>query len=63
MSDRKLGIVTATNSSGTRIRFDGEESATQKRYMRLSSYTPVVGDRVMLVEISGTYVIIGKVIK
>lgn len=64
MSDSKLGTVTAfTSGTGTRVRIDGEDSATQKRYMRLSSYTPTVGDRVMLVQISGTYVIIGKVIK
>lgn len=41
--------------------FDGEETASQKQYAYLDSYTPAVGDRVLLASISGTYVILGKI--
>lgn len=41
---------------------DGESSPTTKDYMFLSSYTPVVGDRVIIEEISGSYVVLGAVV-
>lgn len=45
-----------------KVKFDGEEAASQKTYKRLGSYTLTNGDRVLLVRIAGTYVILGKVI-
>lgn len=54
----KLGKIDAN----LKVKFDGETVASTKVYKRLSSYTPVAADRVLLVAISGTYVILGKVI-
>lgn len=57
-----LGTITAyTSGTGVQVQVDGEDSGTTKNYQFLSSYTPAVGDRVILEEISGSYVIIGKV--
>lgn len=57
-----LGTVTERiNGQGARIVIDGEETATEKPYMWLSSYFPRVGDRVLIEEVSGQYVILGKV--
>ena len=56
-----LGTVRTTNNAGIQLQLDDEETATTKRYKRLSSYTPAAGDRVLIVKISGTYVILGKV--
>lgn len=54
-------IATITDVSGrTRVRFAGESQSTQKRYSYLSSYTPVVGDRVLMARVKGSYVILGK---
>ena len=56
-----LGTISSwTNNGGVTVTIDGEETATTKKYMWLASYLPVVGDRVLIEEISGTYVIIGK---
>ena len=56
-----IGVVTAT-SSGLKIKLSGEDTARAKSYKRLSSYTPAINDRVVLAKISGTYVVLGKVI-
>jgi len=62
MIEFKLSTVTSTNN-GVSVQFDGEISPSQKKYKRLSSYSsPAVGDRVLMVEIAGTYIILGKVV-
>lgn len=58
-----LGTVQAVdNTNGLSILLDSETEATTKDYKYLASYVPAVGDRVLIEQISGTYVIIGKVI-
>lgn len=58
-----IGTVNIyTANKGTRVVIDGETVRTSKYYRRLSSYTPYVGDRVLILEIAGTYLILGKII-
>jgi hypothetical protein len=58
-----LGKVSSTHSSGRpQIVFDGEDSASSKRYPYLSSYTPSANDRVLLVNVGGSHVVVGKII-
>ena len=57
----RLATVTST-SGGVSVQFDGETAPSAKKYKHLSSYTPAVGDRVLMAEIAGTYVILGKVV-
>jgi hypothetical protein len=60
-SQFKMGTVTAV-ASGIHVQFDGETSPSGKVYKKLSSYSsPVVNDRVLLLQISGTYIILGKI--
>ena len=54
----KLGTI-----ADGKVIFNGEESASERNYPRLGSYTPANGDRVMLAKIAGTYIILGKVMK
>lgn len=57
-----LGTIGSyTSGSGLTVTVDGEDSPTTKQYMFLNSYSPTVGDRVLIEEISGSYVILGKV--
>ena len=59
-----LGTVKAiTSGSGVTVQIDGESSATTKKYAYLSSYTPAVNDRVLIAEVGGSYVILGKIQK
>jgi len=56
-----LGTITTwTNNGGVTVTIDGEEAPTTKKYMWLNSYLPQVGDRVLIAEIGGSYVILGK---
>lgn len=58
----RLGTVTNLFENGTaQVRFDGEESPSQKQYAFLSTYRPAVDDRVFLATIGGTYVILGAI--
>lgn len=61
-SNFKLATVTALFDNNTaKLRFDGEETASEKQYAYLESYKPTIDDRVLLGVLGGTYVILGKV--
>lgn len=58
-----LGTISAyTSGTGVALTIDGESTPTTKKYLFLSSYTPVVDDRVLIEEIAGTYVVLGSVV-
>lgn len=60
----RLGTISSyAKGSGVTLTIDGEDSPTTKKYMFLSSYTPAVGDRVVVEETSDSYVVLGKVVK
>ncbi len=58
----KLGkVVDLFNDGKPKILFDGESVPSNKKYKELEGVTLNVNDRVMLVAISGTYIIVGKI--
>lgn len=59
----KLATVKEVSANGTKIKFDGENLVSEQYYSRLDSYTPANEDRVLLAQIAGTHVILGKVTK
>ena len=57
-----LGTVAAVDANnGITVIVDGEEVASEKKYSYLSSYVPAANDKVIIEEISGSYVILGKI--
>lgn len=56
----KIGKISGINSYGATVQFDGESESSSKYYKPLKSYTPTVGDRVILLGISGSYIILGN---
>jgi hypothetical protein len=59
----RLGKIDSAYVSGqSKVIFDGESVASGKSYPRLGSYTPLANDRVLMLCISGSYVILGKII-
>lgn len=58
-----LATVTAWSSAdGVAIRLDGQDAAMTKRYKTvLACMPPAVGDRVVVMKLSGTYVVLGKI--
>lgn len=55
-------VVTYIANQGINLMIDGETVRTTKRYRHLSSYTPSNGDRVLILEIAGTYIVLGKIV-
>ena len=60
MSDLLLGSITSTTGEGASVRIDGETSPTEKKYTFIQGYFPLVGDRVVIAEVGGQYVVLGK---
>ena len=56
-----LGVVSSI-TDGLFVRLNGEEQPREKSFKRIASYTPAVDDRVIIAKISGTYVVLGKVV-
>ena len=57
-----LATVCSVSSSGITLRFSGQSEASEKKYKRLiTGQSLSVGDRVLVVKMSGTYVVLGKV--
>lgn len=62
MNDIRLATVKST-SGGITVQFDGETSPSSKKYKRLASYSsPAVNDRVLMVAVGGSYVILDKIV-
>ena len=58
-----LGTISAVDAdNGLQLIIDGEDLPTTKKYTYMASYVPTANDRVLIEEINGSYVIIGKVI-
>lgn len=58
----RLARVTSSNGSGVFLQFYGDDTASQKPFKRLDSYTPSSGDTVLVQQINGSFVITGKVV-
>jgi hypothetical protein len=54
-----LPFVLGTIKGG-KIQFDGEDSTSYKTYKKLNNITLDEDDRVLLANVSGTFVILGK---
>ena len=58
----RLGTVSAISPSGAPfVKFDGESEMSEKAYSYIDSFSPVVGDRIILARGFGTYVALGKI--
>lgn len=55
-----IATVAEIGQKGIRLILPGETVSTQKYYNALSSYDPVVGERVAVIENGGTLLILGK---
>jgi len=58
----KLGTVTELFADGSpKIKFYGEGTASEKKYPYIATYSPAIGDRLLITSVSGSYVILGKI--
>ena len=56
-----LATVVSTSGTGT-ILTTADGATRSKPVKRLATYTPTTGDRVLLMPVGDTYVILGKVV-
>jgi hypothetical protein len=58
-----LGKIDPAYTSGRpKVIFDGDTVPSTKTYPYLSSYTPQANDRVLIANVGGSHVIIGKIV-
>ena len=57
----RLATITSQVSGKYKVRFYGEDAATEKAYMKIRGSSLVTNKPVMMQKINGTYVIIGNV--
>lgn len=57
----RIGTVAAKNEEGLQIQFDGDEETGEKYYKCNTSIRFEVGDRVLTLPISGTYIVFCKI--
>ena len=57
MSDKLAEVVELTERKTAKVRFDGEESISEKEYPYLRSYVPKIGDKVFMKSFNGSYII------
>ncbi len=62
-ADLFLATVANVNSSGLTLILDGESEASTKRYKYMTSgyADPAAGDRVVVIKMSGTFVVLGRI--
>lgn len=62
-SNFRLATIDPTYTSGKpSVTFDGESTVSTKTFTYLGSYTPVASDRVLMVRVGSSWVILGEVI-
>jgi hypothetical protein len=57
----RLAKIDTVTSDGATVVFEGESTSSGKSYSIVQSYFPTANDRVILLQISGTYIILGSV--
>lgn len=58
----KMATVTSVVDGDVFLTFYGETEQREKSYKRLASYTPTVGDKVLVAKLNKSYTILGKVV-
>ena len=58
----KMATITELSGEDIFLTFYGEETQRIKSYKRLASYTPNVGDTVLVAKLNKSYTIMGKVV-
>ena len=58
----RMAVVSSISGNNVYLTFYGEEEMSQKPYKRRDSYTPAIGDTVVLQKVGSSYLITGKVV-
>lgn len=56
----RLAAVKTITADGVTVQFEGEDEASSKEYKVMQDYKPTVNDRVLVIKISGTSIVLGS---
>lgn len=54
-------VGASSDRDGTTLQIDGDSSAGTQRYRKISGQSLSAGDRVLVAQVGGSYVIIGRI--
>lgn len=54
-------VGASSDGPGTTLKIDGDSSAGTQRYRKISGQSLSAGDRVLVAQVGGSYVIIGSI--
>lgn len=54
-------VGASSDGRGTTLKIDGDSSAGTQRYRKISGQSLSAGDRVLVAQVGGSYVIIGRI--
>jgi hypothetical protein len=55
-------VGTSIDGQGSTLRIDGDSATGSQRYRKISGQSLAAGDRVLVAQVGGSYVIIGKIV-
>lgn len=61
LMDVKTATVTGAEDNRVRVKFAADEKPSTLLYAVLASYTPAVGDRVLMLQTNTSYICLGAV--
>lgn len=61
MTNIQFATVTSVDNDKIKVKFNMDDTASELEYLKLKSYTPTVGDRVIMVKTGATYICLGAI--
>lgn len=57
----QFATVTSINENKVKVHFSQDDTASELEYLKLKSYIPVVGDRVLMLKTNTSYICLGAI--
>lgn len=61
MINIQFATVTNIDNDKIKVRFNMDDAPSQLDYLKLKSYIPAIGDRVIMLKTNATYICIGAI--
>ena len=61
MTAFRLAVVQSVDAAGVTVQFEGDSAPSKKKYPQLQSAGPMAGERVLMVAVSGSWILLGVV--
>lgn len=61
MTNRQFATVTSVELDRVKVRFSQDEESSELEYLKLKSYDPEIGDRVLMIRTNTSFVCLGAI--